>query len=192
MQYFFARIAHGWRNVPRSESVRLSVLGRCSRFLSFTVLSFKTKCRMSNTDPADARADPADARAMPFMKRSIFTADRLNFGRFMSQEIPMANPPLSDEEQSVVARLTDTDLHAIDAAILANSSDRWLKVARVVLWTEESLSHRFPGLSYVFYAQRLIHLAEQGHLESQGNLEYMRFSEVRIPGATAPTYGSKS
>jgi hypothetical protein len=118
---------------------------------------------------------------MLFMKRSIFAADRLNFSRFMSEEIPMANPPLSDQEQSAVARLTDTDLQVIDATILASSSNRWLKVARVVTWTEKSLSDRFPGLSYVFYAQRLIHLTEQGRLESQGNLEYMRFSEVRIP-----------
>lgn len=99
----------------------------------------------------------------------------------MSEEIPMANPPLSAEEQSVVVRLTDAELQVIDAAILANSSDHWLKVARVVLWAEKELSDRFPGLTYIFYAQRLIHLAERGRLESQGNLEYMRFSEVRIP-----------
>ena len=93
----------------------------------------------------------------------------------------MANPPPSIEEQSAVAKLTDADLQVIDTVILANSSHRWLKVARVVLWTEKTLSDRFPGLSYIFYAQRLIHLAERGRLESQGNLEYMRFSEVRIP-----------
>jgi hypothetical protein len=101
----------------------------------------------------------------------------------MSEEIPRANPPLSAEERSAVAKLTDTDLRAIDAAILANSSTRWLKVARVVFSTEHALSGRYPGLSYIFYAQRLIRLAEDGHLESKGNLEYMRFSEVRIPAA---------
>ena len=78
-------------------------------------------------------------------------------------------------------KLTDADLEVIDGAILANSSSRWLKVARVVAWTEKALTDRYPGLSYIFYAQRLIHLVEEGCLESQGNLEYMRFSEVRIP-----------
>jgi hypothetical protein len=116
-----------------------------------------------------------------FKKRSIFAASHLHFLRFMSEEIPMANPPLSDEEQSVVAKLTDADLQAIDAEILANASPRWLKVARVVLWTEKALRDRYPGLSYIFYAQRLIRLAEKGRLDSQGNLEHMRFSEVRIP-----------
>jgi hypothetical protein len=104
----------------------------------------------------------------------------LGFRRIMSEEIPEANPPLSDEEQSLVAKLTEADLQVIDAAILANSSNRWLKVARVVVWTEEALKDRYQGLSYIFYAQRLIRLAERGRLESRGNLEYMRFSEVRI------------
>ena len=99
----------------------------------------------------------------------------------MSEEIPMANPPLSTEEQSVVAKLTDADLQIIDAAIMTNSSTRWLKVAMVVWQTEKALSDRYAGLSYIFYALRLIHLVDEGRLESQGNLEYMRFSEVRIP-----------
>ena len=99
----------------------------------------------------------------------------------MSEEIPIANPPLSTEEQSVVAKLTDADLQIIDAAIMANSSNRWLKVAMVVWQTEKALSDRYRGLSYIFYARRLIHLVDEGRLESQGNLEYMRFSEVRIP-----------
>ena len=97
----------------------------------------------------------------------------------MSKEIPQTNPPLTTEEQSAVAKLTDTDLQVIDAAILANSSNRWLKVALVVARTEDALSNRYPGLSHIFYAQRLIRLAEKGSLESQGNLEHMRFSEVR-------------
>ena len=98
----------------------------------------------------------------------------------MSEEVPMANPPLSAEEQSAVAKLIDTDLHVIDTAILANSSNRWLKVARVVWNTQDALRSRYPDLSYIFYSQRLIQLVEDGRLESQGNLEYMRFSEVRI------------
>jgi hypothetical protein len=117
----------------------------------------------------------------PMLKRSTLTAVCINLRRIMSEEIPMANPPLSNEEQSVVAKLTDADFQVINAAILTNSSKRWLKVARVVRDTEKELSDRYPGLSYVFYAQCLIRLSEEGSLESQGNLEYMRFSEVRIP-----------
>ena len=99
----------------------------------------------------------------------------------MDEEIPVANPPLTIEEQSAVARLNDIDLQAIDAAILANSSERWLKVARVVMSTAEVLKNRFPGLSYVFYAQCLCRLVSEGRLESKGNVSFMRFSEVRLP-----------
>lgn len=94
----------------------------------------------------------------------------------MSEEIPRANPPLSAGERSVVAKLTETDLQVIDAAILANCAKTWLKVARVVGSTERALSNRYPGLSDIFYAQRLVQLAELGRLESQGDLAYMRFS----------------
>jgi hypothetical protein len=99
----------------------------------------------------------------------------------MNDEIPIANPPLSSEEQSAVAKLSDADIQTIDAAILANSSGGWFKVARVVSKTEDALRHQYPALSYVFYAQRLSQLADDGRLESQGDLSYMRFSEVRLP-----------
>jgi hypothetical protein len=98
----------------------------------------------------------------------------------MSEEVPMANPPLSIEEEAAVAKLSDADLQIIDSVILANSSSRFLKVARVVISTEKALSDHYPDLSYIFYAQRLIQLAREGRLQSQGKLEYMRFSEVRI------------
>lgn len=80
-----------------------------------------------------------------------------------------------------MSKLTDADLQIIDSAIMTNSSNRWQKVAWVVWQTEKALSGGYPGLSYIFYALRLIQLVDEGHLESQGDLEYMRFSEVRIP-----------
>ena len=109
---------------------------------------------------------------------------------FDPQNIPRANPPPSKEERAVAAKLTNADFRVIDAAILANASDRWLKVARVILRTEEALGDRFQGLSYIFYTRRLMWLVEQGRLESQGNLESMRFSEVRIPAQAPQEEGS--
>jgi hypothetical protein len=99
----------------------------------------------------------------------------------MNEEMPMANPPLTAEEKSVAAKLSDADVQAIDATILANSSDRWYKVARVVGSTEDALKLRYPGLSYVFYAHRLCQLVDERRLDSQGDVLYMRFSEVRLP-----------
>jgi Protein of unknown function len=99
----------------------------------------------------------------------------------MNEEIPMATPPLTAEEESAVAKLSDVDFQTIDATVLANCSERWLKVARVVLHTANALESRYPEFSYAFYAQRLCRLVDEGRLDSQGNLLYMRFSEVRLP-----------
>jgi hypothetical protein len=54
----------------------------------------------------------------------------------------------------------------------------------VVVQTMEKLADRFPQFSDVFYAERIRALAEQGRLDSQGNISYMRFSEVRLPAKT--------
>jgi hypothetical protein len=52
----------------------------------------------------------------------------------MNNEVPEVNPPLSPEEQSVVAGLTSADIETIDSAILANSSSDGSKW-RVLLGT---------------------------------------------------------
>ena len=106
----------------------------------------------------------------------------------MSDEIPIPNPPLRDEEQAVVAALSDTDLQTINTTILAHASTRWLKVARVVGLTADTLQHRFPRLSHSFYAQRVSQLVADGRLDSQGNLLFMRFSEVRLPLQSRPAH----
>jgi hypothetical protein len=110
----------------------------------------------------------------------------------MTEEIPIANPPLTAQERSVANKLSKADLQAIDAAILANCSDRWLKVARVVCHTADALEKQYPGLSYVFYTERLCWLAEQGQLESKGYLLYIRHSEIRLPSQSSSGEKTKS
>jgi hypothetical protein len=99
----------------------------------------------------------------------------------MNEETPIENPPLTGEELSAVANLTGADLQIIDAAILANCSERWYKVARVVTRTADTLAQRFPGLSYVYYTRRVAELVDEGRLESEGYIFYVRHSEVRVP-----------
>ena len=98
-----------------------------------------------------------------------------------SEEIPEPTPPLTPEEQALVAKLSEVDLQTVDATIMASSREQWRKVAMVVATTMHTLEDRYPLLPDLFYAQRLRRLVEQGRLESQGNLLYMRFSEVRLP-----------
>jgi hypothetical protein len=108
----------------------------------------------------------------------------------MSEEIPMENPPLSPEEQSFLAKLNEADRQVIDATILANCSEHWHKVARVVTRTADALEKRYPGLSYVFYSECPYRLVDEGQLDSQGYLYHIRHSEVRLP--TQSSSGDKS
>jgi len=65
--------------------------------------------------------------------------------------------------------------------ICGHSTTTWRKVARIVGTTIGELSERFPGIPDVYYAQRVRRLVAVGELESQGNLEYMGYSEVHLP-----------
>jgi hypothetical protein len=99
----------------------------------------------------------------------------------MALETPEPNPPLSPEEEEAAARLTAEDLDIIDATLLSIAGPHWQKLARLVVQTKETLESRYPVFSHSFYAMRVQVLDDQGRLESQGDLDYMRFSEVRLP-----------
>jgi hypothetical protein len=77
--------------------------------------------------------------------------------------------------------LQAADLQAIDAALLGDCAVSWRKVARVVGTAMRALQDSQPDIPAGYYAQRVALLVSAGRLESQGNLEYMRFSEVRLP-----------
>ena len=96
-------------------------------------------------------------------------------------EIPQPDTPLSAEQLALVAALTPGEVIDIDRALLSNTDGRWRKVAMVVGKTMGELSNRRQGIPDTYYAQRVRLLVEGGSLESQGNLAYMRFSEVRRP-----------
>ena len=96
-------------------------------------------------------------------------------------EIPQPDEPLNPEQAALVASLSASEIDAIDKALLGNAHNRWRKVAMVVGKTMMELETRRSGIPDTFYAQRVRHLVESGSLESQGNLAYMRFSEVRQP-----------
>jgi len=99
----------------------------------------------------------------------------------MSEEVPIPTPPLSAEEVATFEKLGSEELSAIDDGILSCARPHWRKVAMIVGQTMQKLADRFPQFSDTFYAHRVRTLADKGRLESQGNLSYMRFSEVKLP-----------
>jgi Protein of unknown function len=96
---------------------------------------------------------------------------------------PLAEPDtdLSTEDQHLVSLLGPSDHKTIDSALLAECAASWRKVARVVGTVMITLRDRYPNLPDGYYALRVRRLVERGSLESQGNLDYMRYSEVRLP-----------
>jgi uncharacterized protein (DUF4213/DUF364 family) len=59
-------------------------------------------------------------------------------------------------------------------------SDQYKKVAFVIGQTMLELGGEFPALPDMFYASRIKHLATTGVIEAAGNLDRIRFSEVRL------------
>ncbi len=98
----------------------------------------------------------------------------------MIEEAP--DRDLTEEEKALVAKLSDVQLREIDQMILSFVHAKYnRKVARVIGSAMSNLSNRVHGIPDVFYAQRVAHLVKQGILVAEGNLKYMRYSEVRLP-----------
>ena len=81
-------------------------------------------------------------------------------------------------------KLSYEAIQAIDYLLLSHAHAKWRKVAMIVALTMTDPENRNRGIPDLFYAQRVRKLVEEGRLESQGNLQEMRFSEVRLPNRT--------
>jgi uncharacterized protein DUF3658 len=92
------------------------------------------------------------------------------------------DPEMSPEEAAIAASLSPEMVERIDAAILSHARTNWnRKVAMIVGLTMGDPSLRVPGLPDLFYAQRVKALVAKGLLVAEGNLDYMRYGEVRLP-----------
>ncbi len=97
-----------------------------------------------------------------------------------AQKLGPPDTDLTVEEKALVSKLSTTELELIDRALLSECVSAWRKVARVVGAAMFSVQVHLPDVPDGFYAQRVAQLVSSGKLESQGNLAYMRFSEVRL------------
>ena len=95
-------------------------------------------------------------------------------------EVPVPFEPLTPAQEAAVAALSPAKLDAIDSALLSNTTERWRKLAMIIAKMWDHAEHQ-DGIPDSFYAMRVQALVSRGLLESQGNLSYMRFSEVRRP-----------
>ena len=94
---------------------------------------------------------------------------------------PIPDPPLSPEEAEVAASLSSDFIDKIDAELLSHARPHARKVAMIVGLAMSNPAVRVPGLPDLYYAARVRALVAKGALRSEGNLGFMRFSEVRLP-----------
>ena len=100
----------------------------------------------------------------------------------MNKEVPVAMPPLTDKEINIVQKLSQEDINKIDIEILNQSSYSRRKTARIIGWTMRIFNNDFSNLPERFYLNRIIQLVKDGKLKAYGNLEFIRFSEVKLTG----------
>ena len=95
------------------------------------------------------------------------------------QEAP--DGPMTPEERAVADSLSPALIEKIDSELLAHASTLNRKVAMIVGLAMMNKELRVPGLPDLYYAERVKLLVEKGLLVAEGDLDYMRYSEVRLP-----------
>ena len=98
------------------------------------------------------------------------------------KELGEPDDVVDEQDKAMVSRLALDDVERIDRCLLAECARSWRKVARVVGFAATALKDEYPELPLAYYVQRVASMARAGSLEAQGNLQYMRYSEVRLPG----------
>ena len=88
-------------------------------------------------------------------------------------------PSLTQEQEYKVSKLTQNELKEIDDELLSLCTNTFQKVAKIVGTYMSTSSNKFE-LVDIFYAQRIEVMALSNILEHQGNLKFMRYSEVRL------------
>lgn len=87
--------------------------------------------------------------------------------------------PMDEEDIAAIAALSHSDVAAIDHAILSHLSVHWKKTAFVVAQAMYSYPDKYDEIPDVFYGIRVVALSVEGLLEARGDLQDMRFSEIR-------------
>ena len=88
---------------------------------------------------------------------------------------------LSEDQKNRIKSLVPSDIEEIDEQLLKNAGRKWRKVAMVVGLTMTEFNKKYSGIPDLFFAQRVKELVNTGLLQSKGNLDHMRFSEVKKP-----------
>ncbi len=86
---------------------------------------------------------------------------------------------LTSMQQERVSMLSATEISAIDTCLLSVASPCYQKMAKVVGFAV--LRSAVSSVPDVFFAQRVAALVDRGLLIARGDLERMRYCEIRLP-----------
>ena len=95
--------------------------------------------------------------------------------------------PMTPEELALVSSLTPEVVAKIDESLMAHATVHRRKVAMLISKAMFEPVSPVPEVPDLFYAERVKILVANGRLEAFGNLDRMRYSEVRLPGGNRDT-----
>jgi Protein of unknown function len=162
------------------RSVAKQILAACEN-----ALTELTKIEHAAREIKDESERRGITRSLSVVIADVLGTIRAPVIRQFPELVPPGDPgepdnKLGQEEQELLSALLAADLDLIDRTLLEECASSWRKVARVVMSTMNRLKGNFPNLPPALYSQRVALLVHSGSLESQGNLSYMRFSEVKL------------
>ncbi|MBK8466580.1 MAG: hypothetical protein IPL32_12180 [Chloracidobacterium sp.] len=88
---------------------------------------------------------------------------------------------MSSNEMERILLLTPSEVARIDNWLLSFAIHRGRKVAFLVMSAMQQLTAEIPSVPDAFYILRVQKLIEEGRLELDGNMDFWRQSEVRLP-----------
>jgi hypothetical protein len=97
---------------------------------------------------------------------------------------PIPDTDLNGEELGATSALTASDVSIIDDAIVLNTTSSWQSVVRVIGYTIVDLRSQIPNVPLGFYAKRVKHLTSAGLIQSDGDLDFVRLSKIRLPNSS--------
>lgn len=104
------------------------------------------------------------------------------FPELLPPEDKIRNDIVDPKTKIIAAKLSVEELMEIDNGLLAHCSNRWRKTAYVIGSTMMDFGERFRGLSDSYYLTRIIELIESNVIEVDGDVRFMRHSELRLTG----------
>jgi len=94
-------------------------------------------------------------------------------------EHQIENQPLSTLDIKRISTLKQAEIQFIDDTILSCISSTYKKQALVVISTRQKVEHKLPSIPLTYFSLRIQKMVEKGLIISLGNLNYLRYSELR-------------